>query len=237
MGEQALADQHPVERRPHRHDVVGQRKAFARSRIECHQQHDSGTQFRHGRIAVAWRSLPTNRWPDTLSTSTVIGSVGSVTERTVPMPTAGLRVGRTRAGRRHARGCGGESPAPRRRRRGDGEDEDGEGDRERVGHGTSVDQPIGYRTQLSCRGAYPGRMSTEPQLVTAVAAAQPRRAVIDQAWRAIGPGVEVLSSRDGGPLRRTVKRILDPLVLRLRVQPAVLRARARHPTPPRRCAT
>lgn len=46
--------------------------------------------------------------------------------------------------------------------------------------------------------------------------AQPRRAVIDRAWRAIGPGVEVLSGDDGGPLRRTVKRIIDPLVLRLR---------------------
>jgi hypothetical protein len=45
---------------------------------------------------------------------------------------------------------------------------------------------------------------------------QPRRAVIDRAWRAIGPGVEVLSGDDGGPLRRTVKRIIDPLVLRLR---------------------
>ncbi|OBB78674.1 hypothetical protein [Mycobacterium sp. 852014-52144_SCH5372336] len=51
---------------------------------------------------------------------------------------------------------------------------------------------------------------------TAVAVAHPRRAVIDRAWRAIGPGVEVLSSEDGGPLRRTVKRIIDPLVLRLR---------------------
>ncbi len=46
--------------------------------------------------------------------------------------------------------------------------------------------------------------------------AQPRRAVIDRAWRALGPEVEVLSGNDGGPLRRTVKRILDPLVLRLR---------------------
>jgi hypothetical protein len=53
-------------------------------------------------------------------------------------------------------------------------------------------------------------------VVTTVAVANPRRAVIDRAWRAIGPGVEVLSSEDGGPLRRTVKRILDPLVLRLR---------------------
>lgn len=49
---------------------------------------------------------------------------------------------------------------------------------------------------------------------------QPRRAVIDRAWRAIGPGVEVLSGDDGAPLRRTVKRILDPLVLRLRSNPA-----------------
>jgi hypothetical protein len=47
----------------------------------------------------------------------------------------------------------------------------------------------------------------------------PRRAVIDEAWRAIGPGVEVLSGTDGAPLRRTIKRILDPLVLRLRSNP------------------
>ncbi|GAS98103.1 uncharacterized protein RMCC_5068 [Mycolicibacterium canariasense] len=46
-----------------------------------------------------------------------------------------------------------------------------------------------------------------------------RRAVIDRAWRALGPGVEVLSADDGGPLSRTVKRILDPLVLRLRSNP------------------
>ncbi|MBX7434320.1 hypothetical protein JDV09_19785 [Mycobacterium sp. Y57] len=52
---------------------------------------------------------------------------------------------------------------------------------------------------------------------SAVAVRQPRRAVIERAWRAIGPGVEVLSAADGGPLSRTVKRIVDPLVLRLRV--------------------
>jgi hypothetical protein len=56
-------------------------------------------------------------------------------------------------------------------------------------------------------------------LARPLAVAVPRRAVIDQAWRAIGPGVEVLSGVDGGPLRRTVKRILDPLVLRLRSNP------------------
>jgi hypothetical protein len=59
-------------------------------------------------------------------------------------------------------------------------------------------------------------MSAGFEVATAVAVSQPRRAVIDRAWRAIGPGVEVLSGDDGGPLRRTVKRIIDPLVLRLR---------------------
>lgn len=62
-------------------------------------------------------------------------------------------------------------------------------------------------------------VSIRPDTATAdaaVRAAQPRLAVIDRAWRAIGPGVEVLSGDGGGPLRRTVKRIIDPLVLRLR---------------------
>ena len=59
-------------------------------------------------------------------------------------------------------------------------------------------------------------MSAGFEVATAIAVSQPRRAVIDRAWRDIGPGVEVLSGDDGGPLRRTVKRILDPLVLRLR---------------------
>ncbi|EHB47771.1 hypothetical protein MycrhDRAFT_5897 [Mycolicibacterium rhodesiae JS60] len=63
-------------------------------------------------------------------------------------------------------------------------------------------------------------MSAGPDTVIAVGTSQPRRAVIDRAWRALGPGVEVLSGDDGGPLRRTVKRILDPLVLRLRSNPA-----------------
>jgi hypothetical protein len=48
----------------------------------------------------------------------------------------------------------------------------------------------------------------------------PRRLVIEAAWLAIGPGVEVLSGDDGAPLSRTVKRIIDPLVLRLRSSPA-----------------
>src|SRR5260370_8472891 len=63
-------------------------------------------------------------------------------------------------------------------------------------------------------------MSAGFEVATAIAVSQPRRAVIDRAWRAIGPGVEILSGDDGGPLRRTVKRILDPLVLRLRSNPA-----------------
>lgn len=66
---------------------------------------------------------------------------------------------------------------------------------------------------------YPVLMSADSQLATPVAAGHPRRSVIDQAWRAIGLGVEVLSSDEGGPLTRTVKRIIDPLVLRLRSNP------------------
>jgi hypothetical protein len=66
---------------------------------------------------------------------------------------------------------------------------------------------------------YPVLMSADSQVATAIAVGHPRRAVIEQAWRAIGPGVEVLSSDDGGPLSRTVKRIIDPLVLRLRSNP------------------
>jgi hypothetical protein len=62
-------------------------------------------------------------------------------------------------------------------------------------------------------------MSADPQLATPVAAGHPRQSVIDAAWRALGPEVEVLSSDDGGPLSRTVKRIIDPLVLRLRSNP------------------
>ncbi|MCV7410754.1 hypothetical protein AWC05_02190 [Mycobacterium florentinum] len=62
-------------------------------------------------------------------------------------------------------------------------------------------------------------MSADSQLATTVAAGHPRRSVIEAAWRAIGLGVEVLSSDDGGPLTRTVKRIIDPLVLRLRSNP------------------
>jgi hypothetical protein len=59
-------------------------------------------------------------------------------------------------------------------------------------------------------------MTTGARAETATAVMRPRQAVIDGAWRAIGPGVELLSGDDGGPLRRTIKRIIDPLVLRLR---------------------
>jgi hypothetical protein len=59
-------------------------------------------------------------------------------------------------------------------------------------------------------------MTTGASAETATAVMRPRQAVIDGAWRAIGPGVELLSGDDGGPLRRTIKRIIDPLVLRLR---------------------
>lgn len=38
--------------------------------------------------------------------------------------------------------------------------------------------------------------------------------MIDGAWRRLGPGLEPLSAPDGGPLSRTVKLVLLPLVLR-----------------------
>ncbi|MEV7972889.1 hypothetical protein [Cellulomonas sp. NPDC089187] len=41
-----------------------------------------------------------------------------------------------------------------------------------------------------------------------------RAEVIDGAWRRLGPGVESLSTQDGGPLSRTVKLVVVPLVLR-----------------------
>lgn len=66
-------------------------------------------------------------------------------------------------------------------------------------------------------------MSADPQVAPTLkgqAVGHPRRSVIEAAWRAIGPGVEVLSGDDGGPLSRTIKRIIDPLVLRLRSNPA-----------------
>lgn len=42
---------------------------------------------------------------------------------------------------------------------------------------------------------------------------RPRAIVLDEVWRGLD-GVDALSGADGGPLRRTVKLILDPLVLR-----------------------
>ncbi|WP_370949305.1 hypothetical protein AB5J62_17650 [Amycolatopsis sp. cg5] len=44
-----------------------------------------------------------------------------------------------------------------------------------------------------------------------------RSAVLAQAWARV-PGVDVLSARDGGPLTRTVKKIIDPLVVRTSVR-------------------
>lgn len=49
----------------------------------------------------------------------------------------------------------------------------------------------------------------------------PRAQVIDAAWRALGEGVGELSSPDGGPLSRTVKLVLIPLVLRPTQNPAL----------------
>lgn len=47
---------------------------------------------------------------------------------------------------------------------------------------------------------------------------QLRSVVLAQAWQRI-PGVAVLSAPDGGPLTRTVKKIIDPLVVRTAARP------------------
>ena len=81
---------------------------------------------------------------------------------------------------------------------------------------SGVDMPLASTDGRLPNPTLSVQMSAGFEVGTAIGVSQPRRAVIDRAWRAIGPGVEVLSGDDGGPLRRTVKRILDPLVLRLR---------------------
>ncbi|PFX01754.1 hypothetical protein CJ469_03069 [Nocardia farcinica] len=48
---------------------------------------------------------------------------------------------------------------------------------------------------------------------------RPRASVLDEVWRGLD-GVEALSGPHGGPLRRTVKLILDPLVIRPVQHPA-----------------
>ncbi|MER7452713.1 hypothetical protein ABTW96_20765 [Nocardia beijingensis] len=42
---------------------------------------------------------------------------------------------------------------------------------------------------------------------------RPRAMVLDEVWRKL-EGAEPLSGPHGGPLRRTVKLVLDPLVIR-----------------------
>ncbi|OKK00359.1 hypothetical protein [Amycolatopsis sp. CB00013] len=55
-------------------------------------------------------------------------------------------------------------------------------------------------------------------MTTASGESRLRSAVLAQAWQRID-GVEVLSSADGGPLTRTIKKIIDPLVIRTAARP------------------
>ena len=81
----------------------------------------------------------------------------------------------------------------------------------------------GYRSQLAARnrswwagGGGLVRLGRVNQAVTTQgrAPAVPRAAVIAHAWLRLGPAVAPLSNSGGRPLARTVKLILDPLVLR-----------------------
>lgn len=94
---------------------------------------------------------------------------------------------------------------------------DGVGHADQIGRPGALPNPT-FSATKPAPATYPDAMSTG-NVAASVAVAVPRRAAIDQAWRAIGEGVEVLSGADGGPLRRTVKRILDPLRVAAAVNP------------------
>src|SRR5690606_19779390 len=65
--------------------------------------------------------------------------------------------------------------------------------------------------ELSAMGASP-ELSTSAAIGTD--ARVPRAQVIAQAWAGLGPSVAGLSNGSGRPLARTVKLILEPLVIR-----------------------
>ena len=154
------------------------------------------------------RSRPVNLTPVTLSTSMVITSVIC---RTVPIPTSGATFGFADATGRDSRRVAA-MPTPITART--------------VSNNASG-MPLGSDSASATEPNFSARRCSPPLLFSRddhggqsrarrSPSCEPRQAVIDGAWRAIGPGVEVLSGDDGGPLRRTVKRIIDPLVLRLR---------------------
>lgn len=58
------------------------------------------------------------------------------------------------------------------------------------------------------------KLTTSTVTPTAEEARRPRAQVIAEAWRTLGDGVAPLSNGSGRPLARTVKLILDPLVIR-----------------------
>lgn len=210
--DQSLADEHSVEVGADGEHIVGQRKPLASRRIERHQQHH--TRFKHGRARVVVAlTQPTG---EALTGHALDidghrrGVAATIRPVCVAVRTDDAEAHLTRIGarpRQHGDDSG------RREKRTYDQDQGEYGAR----HASMVEPALGYRSQVCARGnAYPDRVSTTSPFVAPVAVARPRRAVIEAAWRAIGPGVEVLSAEDGGPLRRTVKRIIDPLVLRLR---------------------
>ena len=163
---------------------------------------------RSGAASESSCSLPVNFRPVTLSTSTV---TTSAMVATVPTPTSDAAT--VRVLRRTGAG--------QQKRRREPDSDNGENVSNKV-----VGMPLGsairsatepnFSARDDDRHFYPLEMTPAATAESAIAVMRPRNAVIGGAWRAIGPGVEVLSGDDGGPLRRTVKRILDPLVLRLR---------------------
>ena len=186
----------------HGQHVVGQRKVFARSWIERDQDDESGAQHRQVEVDVASRQLADERLPghrDYLDENLAL-----VADRPHGADPDGAVC-------RDLTATTGTDPEPANQF-------------PQLVHATTVTPRTGYRTQLFSLPhrllcPYSVQMSAHSQAPTAAAVGHPRRSVIEAAWRAIGPGVEVLSGDDGGPLSRTIKRIIDPLVLRLRSNP------------------
>lgn len=78
---------------------------------------------------------------------------------------------------------------------------------------TGFDAPSCRLYRLAVMSA-PLKLSPSAPAAESAEGRRPRALVIAEAWRELGPGVAALSNGSGRPLARTLKLILDPLVIR-----------------------
>lgn len=78
----------------------------------------------------------------------------------------------------------------------------------------SMSPAVAAVTSIGLTIMSPSTMSSDPDSAGAASAAVPRMTAIWQGWAALGDAVAPLSNGTGRPLARTVKLILDPLVIR-----------------------